>query len=71
MMSNVAENLAKVQGLMIRWSRPSLAVVWGRRQKGWGTETQKQPWKVSMSSCSIHLHNFPENKDSHLCFAKC
>lgn len=33
MMSNVAENLAKVQGTVSRWSRPSLGVVWGRSRR--------------------------------------
>jgi hypothetical protein len=39
MMSYVAENLTKVQG---QWWKLSLGVVWGRRQKGGGTETRKE-----------------------------
>lgn len=36
MMSNMAENLAKGQGIVSRWWRPSLGVVWGIRE-GEGT----------------------------------
>lgn len=58
MMSNVAANLAKVQGTVSRWSRPSLGVVWGRRQEG-GNGNKAF---LCMSPCSLYPHNFAENE---------
>lgn len=68
MMSKVAGNLTKVQGLMSRRPRPSLGVVWGRRQEGGGTETQKEShgrlYVPFILTTSLRV------KGSHLYFAK-
>lgn len=78
-MSNVAENLAKVQGTVSRWSRLSLGVVWGRSRRE-GGETRlfyvchHAPFILTTSLrikdfCLYSAKGYPRVRARELCLA--